>query len=53
MFKFRRDHPERTYNETGSKGTTTSYKTIKNENGEPDFEKEAEWAKKERKRLGL
>jgi hypothetical protein len=51
MYKLRKDNPDIVHSEWGSKGTSTTYNVIKDENGQYDFDKEAEWAKKERKRL--
>lgn len=52
-FKLKREFPEFYYNELGSRGTSTNYRLIRDENGEPDFDKEREWIDKEKNRIGL
>lgn len=52
-YLYRKKHPELKYRITGSKGTSTSYKVKKDENGKPDWDKERESVKKLKKKLGL
>ncbi|KAF5057140.1 hypothetical protein DSECCO2_359900 [anaerobic digester metagenome] len=51
MYKLRREFPELYYNELGSKGTSINYKMYRDENNNPDFEKEESWVRREKRRL--
>lgn len=52
-YKLKREFPEFYYNDLGSRGTSTTHKMFREEDGSPDFKREAEWLKREKKRLRL
>lgn len=52
-FKTRREFPESYHDDLGSKGTSLTHKMFRKPDGSPDFDREGEWLKREKKRLGL